>query len=305
MSATQKMTKVQTAPILGHRYPHLPVATRLGQPIRADQFVADVQALAARLPNTQYVLNTCQDRYAFAVAFCATLIAGQTNLLPPARNTQTLTHLAHTYPALSWVCDADQAHPGFENHPQPIPALGAQTPAPSWPPPKISTQHVAAIAFTSGSTGVPQPQLKHWGALVHGAHSEQAALKLNSDDQPLVLVGTVSAQHMYGLESTVLLALHGACVLAAEHPLHPEEISTTLIAQPYDRVLVTTPIHLRALMNSKLVLERVHSIISATAPLNKGLAQQCETAWQTPVHEIYGCTETGMIATRRTCTDLY
>src|SRR3546814_11074287 len=39
---------------------------------------------------------------------------------------------------------------------------------------------------------------------------------------------------------------------------------------------------------------------TSTAPLARALAQACEAAWQVPVYEIYGCTEAGSTATRRT-----
>ncbi len=97
--------------------------------------------------------------------------------------------------------------------------------ASAWPPPAIAREHVAAIAFTSGSTGEPQAHLKTWGGVVDGARAEVMALQL--DDAPMddvVLIGTVSPQHMYGFESTVLMALHGPCAFAAEHPLHPDEV---------------------------------------------------------------------------------
>jgi acyl-coenzyme A synthetase/AMP-(fatty) acid ligase len=45
------------------------------------------------------------------------------------------------------------------------------------------------------------------------------------------------------------------------------------------------------------VLDR---IVSATAPLTLELAKRCESLWGTRVYEVYGCTETGMVATRRT-----
>jgi acyl-coenzyme A synthetase/AMP-(fatty) acid ligase len=41
-------------------------------------------------------------------------------------------------------------------------------------------------------------------------------------------------------------------------------------------------------------------IVSATAPLGEELAARCEALWQTRVLEIYGCTETGQVAARRT-----
>src|SRR3546814_18568462 len=69
---------------------------------------------------------------------------------------------------------------------------------------------------------------------------------------------------------------------------------------PAPRVLVTAPVHLRALVESRAQLPPLSFILSATAPLALALAQACEAAWQVPVYEIYGCTEAGSTATRRT-----
>ena len=41
-------------------------------------------------------------------------------------------------------------------------------------------------------------------------------------------------------------------------------------------------------------------VVSATAPLSAELARELETRWQTRVLEIYGCTEAGVMAYRRT-----
>ena len=286
--------------LIGHRAPEARIAVRAGALISAGRFVADATALARRLPPAQYVLNGCRDRYLFAVGFCAVLLAGRTSLLPPSRTPETLAQLAMRYPDTLYL-DDEAGHIAW-NHASASATDGQiQTDSSQWPPPAIAREHVAAIAFTSGSTGEPQAQPKTWGCLVDGARSEVIALQLDEaaiDD--IVLVGTVSPQHMYGFESTVLLALHGPCAFAAEHPLHPHEVVAVLSQATGRRVLITAPVHLRALaetVHSRPALDRV---VSATAPLVLELAQRCESMWSTRVFEVYGCTETGMVATRRT-----
>ena len=46
----------------------------------------------------------------------------------------------------------------------------------------------------------------------------------------LTLVATVPAQHMYGFESSVLLALHGGAAFDAGRPFYPADIVATLAA---------------------------------------------------------------------------
>ena len=43
------------------------------------------EGVAAALPAGRHVVNLCEDRYRFLVAFCAVALRGQTTLLPPAR----------------------------------------------------------------------------------------------------------------------------------------------------------------------------------------------------------------------------
>src|SRR5690606_12344800 len=45
-------------------------------------------------------------------------------------------------------------------------------------------------------------------------------------------------------------------------------------------------------------------VLSATAPLALNLAQRAETGFSAPLLEIYGCTESGQIASRRPADDL-
>ena len=90
--------------------------------------------------------------------------------------------------------------------------------------------------------------------------------------EDIVVVGTVSPQHMYGLESTVLMALHGPCALVAEHPLHPDEVIAVLSQVSGRRVLITAPVHLRALVESTRSMPALDRVVSATAPLTSTLA---------------------------------
>ena len=89
--------------LIAHRAASARIAVRDGEFISAGRFLAAAQALAQQLPPAQYVLNSCRDRYHFAVAFCAALIAGRTSLLPPSRTPETLAQLATRYPDTLYV----------------------------------------------------------------------------------------------------------------------------------------------------------------------------------------------------------
>ena len=74
------------------------VLWRAHQPVRARQFLAEVDAVAARLPPRRQLLNLGEQRARFLVAFCAGLRRGQGNLLPPSRAPQVLAELAANWP---------------------------------------------------------------------------------------------------------------------------------------------------------------------------------------------------------------
>jgi acyl-coenzyme A synthetase/AMP-(fatty) acid ligase len=164
--------------------------------------------------------------------------------------------------------------------------------------PAIPADRLAAIVFTSGSTGVPQPNAKRWGNLVASGTAERAALELPAGG--FNVLGTVPPQHMYGFESTVLMALAGGGALHPARPLFPRDVQAALDELPAPRVLVTSPIHIRALVEADVTLPALELVLSAAAPLAPELAAAAEQRFATRVHEIYGFTEAGQVATRRT-----
>jgi acyl-coenzyme A synthetase/AMP-(fatty) acid ligase len=124
------------------------------------------------------------------------------------------------------------------------------------------------------------------------------------DGRSHTLVGTVPAQHMYGFESTLLLAMLSGNAFCAERPFYPADVAATVEQVPQPRVLVTTPVHLRTLLTSEVRFPDVDLVMSATAPLTQQLARDVEARYRTRLLEIYGSTETGQIALRRSATSI-
>jgi acyl-coenzyme A synthetase/AMP-(fatty) acid ligase len=116
---------------------------------------------------------------------------------------------------------------------------------------------------------------------------------------PCAVLGTVPFQHMYGLESTIFLPLLGGGILSSRQPFFPADVQTALAELPSPRLLVTTPYHLRKLVDANIEFPQISAIVSATASLSEGLAAEAEIRLGAPVVEIYGSTETGQIATRQ------
>jgi acyl-coenzyme A synthetase/AMP-(fatty) acid ligase len=117
------------------------------------------------------------------------------------------------------------------------------------------------------------------------------------------VIATVPPQHMYGLELSVLLPLRSGAAIHVGHPFFPADVAQALGEVPAPRVLVTTPFHLRALMQENALLPPLEAIISATAPLDANLAASAEQRHATKVVEVFGSTETCVIAHRHTGND--
>jgi len=274
------------------------VAYRAGKPIRAAQFLADVAALGARLGAGRHVLNACADRYHFAVGLGASLVTGKVSLLPPTRTPEVIRQLCSFAPDV--VCLTDEADCDIALPKVKFPESGVAPKTAS--PPLIDSAQLAACVFTSGSTGTPVPHQKTWGSLVSNVREEARRFGPALADEaahPCALLATVPPQHMYGFESSVLLALMSGHALCAERPFYPADIAVVLASLPPPRVLISTPIHLRALIASGVALPELELVLSATAPLAQQLAAAVEERFHTQLLEIYGSTETGQIAARR------
>lgn len=289
---------MQSLGLLSHASPDAIVAWRGGVPIDRRRFLAEARALAAALPPGRHYLNHCADRYRFAVTLAAGLLSERIALLPSTFNATVAGQLARFAGDAFVIGDGEPL--ATELPWIPFPDLVAADG--DGPVPDIPSGRTVAWVFTSGSTGAPVPHRKTWGKLVLNVRHEAQALGL--DRHPgFALVGTVPPQHMYGFESTVLMALQNDGAVVAERPFFPADVVAAILAAPRPRVLVSTPFHLRNLLDAELSLPPLDLLVSATAPLDPALAARAERAFACRLLEIYGSTETSQLATRRTAAD--
>lgn len=256
-----------------------------------DTFMGMAHALAAQLPEQTHCLNLCDSRLAFMLSFFAALLRRQCTLLPASRTEASLAELASAHPGIAALCDSPQTQAGIRYLPvgDPLPCQ-----APPAPDTDIPADMPAAELFTSGSTGTPQPHTKTWAMLAQGARILADELNPNG-----TLLGSVPSQHMFGLESTILLPMQSGLTLAGGCPLLPQDIQTAMQSLATPIWWATTPLHLRACVESGLQFPRLAGILCATQTLAPELARAAETCFLSPLHEIYGCTEAGAIGIRR------
>ena len=283
---------------LVHGTPTRVVAFDAAGAIDRERFEAEVRGLAATLPDARHAINLCADRYHFLVAFCAAALRGQTTLLPPSRAPAVIDQVLAHYP--DSYCLGDQPlslePPGYWRLPAVLPRLAG-------PELRVADDALVAIGFTSGSTGQPGPNPKTWASF--RASTAQNLLALGdllgrAGATSTAVVATVPPQHMYGMEMSVLLPLLGPVAVHAARPFFPDDIAAALGDAATPPVLVTTPVHLRALVESGIGLPPLAAIVCATAPLPAELALAAEARFGCEVRELFGSTETCVIARRRT-----
>lgn len=302
MSVTESSRGVAVPPrlpLLGTTDPARRVAWRADGPVDAGTFLAHVARVAEHLPGARHVINLCEDRYAFLVAFCAALVRGQTNLLPPSRAPQAVADIMAAHPGCYTVGDQRPAEcpPGHVSLP---PLRRGEAAAGDMP--LVDAAHVAAIGHTSGSTGRPQSSIKTWGSYAASTAGNLGMLRRHLDE-PFQVLATVPPQHMYGMEMSVLLPLFGNIGVHAGRPLLPADVARALDELPTPRVLVSTPVHLRALVASGQALPPLAAMVSATAPLPVELARAAEARFGAPLLEVFGSTETCVFASRRSARE--
>lgn len=261
----------------------------------ARQFLALAGALAARLPDRPAALNVCERRDNFLVAFIAMLIRGQVCLLPPSRVLAVVNEVMEEHPGSYALDDA------YVEHASPAQPLTERS------VPAVSPDRVVVIGYTSGSTGRPKPNPKTWGGFAActalNASRLRDILPAKRDGLLPWIVATVPPQHMYGMELSVLMPLLGGMGIHGGHPLYPADIASALADVPGPRILVSTPVHLRVLLESGVELPELGAVVSATAPLPVELARAIERRFGTALLEYFGSTETCIVASRRTAVD--
>ncbi|UPY37593.1 hypothetical protein [Sediminicoccus sp. KRV36] len=297
-----------------------PAAGRAEQSLRRITGVIFLRAaarVAASLPPASAYLNLCRDPCGTAIALAAAMLRSTPCVLVTDPSPAGIAMLLEQFPQAHPLMDEGATRPpAFAAASIATPQLGDAWGAVPVNPvfPKALT---ALIGVTSGSSGKPSAHAKGWGALEARNRAAAARFGLMGGGQQRLLVGTVSPTHMYGMETMVLLPLHAAiitwcapCFLpgdaaaglaeAARIAGDPEMPAGSVAPEP---IFITTPLHLGALLEAATPLPPMHAVISATAPLDPTLATRAEALWNAPVMEIFGATEVGSIASRRTARE--
>lgn len=286
-----------------------------GRRISAAEFLAQVTELAEQLPSGSHAINLCRSRYQFMLGFCAVIASGKTNLLPASRANARLAELREEYPQAFVLHDGEAVEaelipPTLQLDTRTIcvdDASGNDAGSAALSPkvPMIKADHLAAIVFTSGSTAKSKPIEKPWQTFVASSEINFSHM-LEPLPECINMLATVPGQHMYGLETSILLPLFFNICVADAQPLFPKDVQSALQSLSAPRVLVSSPAHFRALVQSDSDFPSTIRVLSATAPMDTELAHAVQQQFScfeqmASVCEIFGCSEVGSLAWRDPC----
>ncbi len=303
MKASPLLARSANAPIVWLHAEIPPLGLAAG-PISGRQFLRQVTQLASVLPDKKFAINLCANRYLFLLSLCASIVRGQTSLLPPNKRRTAQLQLAQDYQDPYLLHDGvDELAdlPKFNLFEQAL-DFSAELPTEHFSPPEIDAEFPALISFTSGSTGRSKPNIKSWRTLREST-AINARYMVPKVDQTYYHLATVPGQHMWGLETSVIMALFANVCVSDSQPFFPADIVDHLQQLPRPRALITTPLHLRSLRETQGASLELDNVLCATAPLSKALAQEIEHRFGTTLREVYGCSEVGSMSVRQTARD--
>ena len=261
------------------------VAWRGDQPLMLGAMRRQVQALSLRLaaqPGTHWGL-CLDDSYRFCVALLACWYASKTPVMPGHSRAALLNEmqeqldgvlcdmpLAVSLPLLTW----DEAE-----------AQGQLPPLPA---------SSALILFTSGSTGAPRQVVK--SLTVMEQESRWLSALWGEQLQGCRVIASVSHQHLYGLSFRLFLPMTLRLPFSAQPLFYGEQLAQ--LPRDCRYAFISSPAFLSRL-DSTLDAPGCELIVSAGGTLRGPDAEQVWQRFGCPVSEIYGSTETGILAWRQ------
>lgn len=173
----------------------------------------------------------------------------------------------------------------------------------------LSDKAPLAAMLTSGSTGTPKIVAKPLGELFYEAQNLTRAFADQGlrfcAAEPVVVCGTVTQQHIYGILFRALMPLTAPGLLADAPREHfPEAIAARLAmhaAAGRRVIMVSSPAHLSRLDDPALFAvgrQAVVACASSGGPLDEAGARRCRNAFGSFPLEVLGSTETGGMARR-------
>ena len=253
---------------------------------RQNEFRRDVLSLITKLhalPSLRWAV-CLEDNYAFAVTLLALLYSRKTPVLPGHFRQAVLAEQRDEFDALITDLPLELDCPTLT---YPGETATFLSPLPEWP------CNASLILFTSGSTGKPQKIIKPVASLER--ESQWLAALWGEDLDGAYFAATVAPHHMYGLTFAFMLPLSLGVPFCARSIEYHEQLQTLALARSI--VLTSSPAFLTRL-DPSLATAKLRKIFSAGGPLTRDAAVLAKSTCDCVPVEIYGTTETGVIAHR-------
>lgn len=258
-----------------------------GEAISRREFVKDVCVAARALVGFDGQLIAIDEGqpYRFTVLLCAVVWSGCTPVLFPGRGAQFEALQASYDAVLIDALDAPNTYPKtvliVKSDAEPLSLEGLKAPHANHP----------IRLFTSGSSGTPKCIEKTVGLMDREA--DVTTRLFRSVTEGTVIQSTVDPRHLYGLTFNVWFAMSAGRPMATTRRVYQEQLLTL----PSPVALITTPTFMRMLETS-LAAPTLPFVLSAGGPLSVE-AKATLKAWSpSTIYEIYGSTETGVVASR-------
>lgn len=226
-----------------------------------------------------------EEGYRFLVALLATLHAGKTPVLPGHARPSQLEEQRSLFDgilsegSLNWDGPLRIINTPIREDAQPLPAI---------------PDDAGLELFTSGSTGQPKRIHKSLAAL--DAESTLLAARFAGRLANCRVVSSVSPQHLYGLTFRIFLPMSLGLPLHADTLAWPEQLAALPPPQRY--LFISSPAFLKHL-DARLTAPDVAMVITAGGMLHWQDAQHAFRWLNVWPDEIYGSSETGVLAWRQ------
>ena len=271
-----------------HNDADLPAITEVdtGRTVTYGELAARVEALAATIAPGEVIALRQPNSIDFAVGLLAILRAGSTVTLIGALllddEASTLKRLSHTTGELT----LNEIQHGIQS-----PTAGEYT------PPLIDPQSIAAVPFSSGTTGLPKAvELTH-AAITANAAQFGTALRASGIEAQTRTFAPLPFTHIYGLNTLLLASLRARHhihttgrfsfeEMVATHAKHSIEL--TFIAPPIARLLAKQEFDASAFAASRFM-------VCGAASLDEELARSVERKLNTTILQGYGTTESAPV----------
>ena len=153
---------------------------------------------------------------------------------------------------------------------------------------------VAALIFTSGTTGTPKGVMVTHDGLVHFARVSAASRELGPQDRSYAFVPMT---HIFGLGTVLLASLHAGAQLVLRRQFDPADLLDALAHQGVTQLQGPPALFSRLLTHlhetgvSRPEAPALRYLYTGAGPLDLTLKQRAETAFGQTLHHGYGLSE--------------